>query len=88
VSDTFAVAVGVGDDSLRLVVRVPSDVDAAWRDREAFQERVAEAVWERLDREAVLGDIARETPAGETVRLGTVTLDPDGTLVEEALSPP
>ncbi len=87
-SDTFGVGVGVGDDSLRLVVRVPSDVDAAWRDREAFRERVETAVWRHLDRDAVLGEIARETPAGETVRLGTVSLDPDGTLVDHDLSAP
>jgi len=88
VPDTFGVGVGVGDDSLRLVVRVPSDVDSAWRDREAFQSRVEAVVWEHLDREAVLGEIARETLAGETVRLGTVTLAPDGTLVDHDLSPP
>lgn len=86
-SDTFGVGVHVTDDTVGLVVRVPTDVDSGWRDREAFQRRVEEVVWSALDREAVLGEIARETPAGETTRLGTVTLSPDA-VHDHDLSPP
>ncbi|MFB6167390.1 MAG: hypothetical protein ABEJ43_00925 [Haloferacaceae archaeon] len=86
--DTFDVAVHVTDDQLRLVVRVPSDLDAAWRDREAFQRRVEQVAWETLDREAVLRAVANEAAAGETVRLGTVTLSPDGTVHDHDLSAP
>jgi hypothetical protein len=88
VPDTFDVAVHVTDDQLRLVVGVPTDLDSGWRDREAFQRRVEEVVWETLDREAVLGAVARDAAAGETVRLGTVTLAPDGTVHDRELSAP
>ncbi|MEF8820028.1 MAG: hypothetical protein V5A31_10335 [Haloferacaceae archaeon] len=87
-SDTFGVGVHVTDDQLRLVVRVPSDIDSSWRDRESFQRRVEEVVWAELDREAVLGAVAREAAAGETVELGTVTLSPDGTAESHDLSAP
>jgi hypothetical protein len=88
VPDTFGVGVHVTDDHLRLVVRVPSDIDSAWRDREAFQRRVEEVVWEVLDRETVLAAVARDAAAGETVRLGTVTLSPDETVEDHDLAAP
>jgi hypothetical protein len=88
VPDTFGVGVHVTDDHLRLVVRVPSDLNSSWRDREAFQRCVEEVVWEELDREAVLGAVARDAAAGETVELGTVTLSPDGTVHGHDLASP
>ncbi|MFC4359120.1 hypothetical protein ACFO0N_14320 [Halobium salinum] len=87
-ADTFGVGVHVTDEELRFVVRVPSDIDSGWTDPEAFQELVERVVWERLDRETVLRRVAAETPAGETVTLGTVTLQPDGTVVDYRLSAP
>jgi hypothetical protein len=36
----------------------------------------------------VLEAVAADTPAGETVTLGRVTLSPDGTVVETDLSSP
>ncbi|WP_129117075.1 hypothetical protein [Halegenticoccus tardaugens] len=86
--DTFGVGIGVTEAELRFLVRVPSDVDSGWTDPEEFQRLVERVVWERLDKEAVLRRISESTPAGETVRLGTVTLKPDGTVVDHALSPP
>ena len=88
VPDTFGVGVHVTDDHLRLVVRVPSDLNSSWRDREAFQRRVEAVVWEELDREAVLGAVARDVAAGETVSLGTVTLSPDGGVEDHDLAAP
>lgn len=88
VPDTFGVGVHVTDDQLRLVVRVPSDLNSAWRDREAFQRRVEEVVWAELDREATLGAVARDAATGETVRLGTVTLSPNGTVEDHDLAAP
>lgn len=88
VPDTFGVGVHVTDDHLRLVVQVPSDLDSSWRDREAFQRRVEEVVWAELDRETVLGTVARDAAPGETVDLGTVTLSPDGTVCGHDLSAP
>jgi hypothetical protein len=88
VPDTFGVGVHVTDDSLRLVVRVPTDVDSGWRDREAFQRRVERVVWDELDREATLRAVARGTPTGETRDLGTVTLSPDGTVHGTDLASP
>ncbi|MFC6988896.1 hypothetical protein ACFQJD_09555 [Haloplanus sp. GCM10025708] len=87
-SDTFGVGIQVTDDTLRFVVHVPSDIDSGWTDPDEFQTLVERVVWERLDKESVLGAIAQSTPAGETASLGTVTLDPDGTVVEASLSPP
>ncbi|MFB6159637.1 MAG: hypothetical protein ABEJ61_00490 [Haloferacaceae archaeon] len=86
-ADTFGVGVHVAAEELRLVVRVPSEIDAGWTDPEAFQRLVAEVVWERLDRESTLRALA-DRPTGETVTLGTVTLDPDGTVVECSLDAP
>jgi hypothetical protein len=88
VPEMFGVGVHVTDAQLRLVVRVPSDLGSSWRDREAFQRRVEEVVWEELDREAVLGAVARDAATGETVELGTVTLSADGAVHDRDLSTP
>ncbi|MFB6301410.1 MAG: hypothetical protein ABEH78_00900 [Haloferacaceae archaeon] len=87
-ADTFGVGVHVTEESLRLVVRVPSNIDSGWTDPEEFQGLVAQVVWERLDRDATLRAVAATTPTGETAGLGTVTLRPDGTVVEHSLDTP
>ncbi|MFC7186486.1 hypothetical protein [Halorubrum yunnanense] len=87
-ADTFGVGVHVTEEELRFVVRVPSDVDSGWTDPEAFQSLVAETVWEFLDQRAVLGAIADRFEPGSTVTLGTVTLEPDGTVVSHDLDAP
>lgn len=86
-ADTFGVGVHVTDDELRFIVRVPSAIDSGWSDPEEFQRLVERVVWERLDRESVLRGVAADTPTGETVSLGTVTLRPDGTVVGTDLAP-
>ena len=86
--DTFGVGIHVTESDLQFVVRVPSDIDSGWTDPEEFQRLVEEVVWERLDRERTLRAIAAETPNGETVTLGRVTLRPDGTVVGAALTTP
>lgn len=87
-ADTFGVGIHLTEEELRFVVHVPSDVDSGWTDPEAFQSLVAETVWDLLDQQTVLGTIADRFEAGETVALGTVTLDPDGTLVSHDLDAP
>jgi hypothetical protein len=87
-ADTFGVGIRLTEEELRFVVHVPSDVDAGWTDPEAFQSLVAETVWDRLDQQAVLGTIADRFESGATVGLGTVTLEPDGTVVSHDLDPP
>ncbi|ELZ34402.1 hypothetical protein C474_01811 [Halogeometricum pallidum JCM 14848] len=84
--DTFGVGIHVTEADLQFVVHVPSDIDSGWTDPEEFQRLVEEAVWERLDRERTLRAIAAETPDGETVTLGRVTLRPDGTVVDADLA--
>ena len=86
--DTFGVSIGVDEENLQFLVHVPSDIDSGWTDPDEFQRLVERVVWERLDQKAVLGAIAQSTSAGETVSLGTVTLEPDGTVVETSLSSP
>ena len=85
-ADTFGVGIRVTEAELRVVVGVPSDIDAGWTDPETFQSLVAEAVWERLDRRPTLEAVAARYDTGETAALGSVTLEPDGTVVETALS--
>ncbi|MWV64599.1 hypothetical protein GRS48_07135 [Halorubrum sp. JWXQ-INN 858] len=87
-ADTFGVGIHLTDDELRVVVHVPSDIDSGWTDPEAFQSLVADVVWDRLDRRPVLASIAAEYDTGDTVRLGTVTLEPDGTVVDHDLDDP
>ena len=84
-ADTFGVGIRVTESELRVVVGVPSDIDAGWTDPESFQSLVAETVWERLDRRSTLETIAVRYDTGETVSLGSVTLEPDGTVVETDL---
>ena len=84
-ADTFGVGIRVAETELRVVVGVPSDIDAGWTDPEAFQSLVAETVWERLDRRRTLEAIAARYETGETAALGSVTIEPDGTVVETDL---
>lgn len=86
--DTFGVGVHVTEEELRIVVRVPSDIDSGWTSREQFQSLVQEVVWDRLDQEETLRAVAASTPPGETAMLGTVTLRPDGTVVDASLDVP
>lgn len=81
-ADTFGVGIHLTEAELQFVVHVPSDVDSGWTDPEAFQSLVAETVWERLDQRHVLETVADRFETGETVTLGTVTLEPDGTVVD------
>jgi len=81
-ADTFGVSIRLTDEELRLVVHVPSEIDSGWTDPDAFQSLVAKTVWARLDRRTVLETIAAEHDSGETVTVGTVTLEPDGTVVD------
>ena len=87
-ADTFGVSIGVDDDAFRVLVHVPSDLDAAWSDRDTFQRLVEEAVWERLDRESTLRAVGTVAATGERVELGTVTLTPDGTVLDHSLAAP
>jgi len=86
-ADTFGVGIQVTDAELRLLVRVPSDIDPGWTDPETFQSLVADVVWDQLDRDSVLSTIATESDSGDTVSLGTVTLETDGTVVSHDLDP-
>ena len=86
--DRFLVGIHVTDAQLEFVVRVPSEIDSEWRDPEAFQQLVAEVTWEQLDQESTLRSIAADSSPGETVTLGSVWLQPDGTVVDHELSSP
>ena len=86
--DRFLVGIHVTDDQLEFVVHVPSEIDSAWRDPQAFQQLVAEVTWEQLDQESTLRAIAADGSPGETVTLGSVSLQPDGTVVDHELSSP
>jgi hypothetical protein len=87
-ADTFGVGIHLTDDELEFVVHVPSDIDSGWTDPEEFQSLLAETVWDLLDQQTVLGAVADRYETGETVTLGTVTLDPDGTVVSHELDAP
>ena len=87
-ADVFGVSIGVDDDAFRFLVHVPSALTASWDDRDAFQRLVERTVWDRLDRERTLRAVDRVADAGERVELGTVTLTPDGTVVDHDLSAP
>ena len=86
--DTFGVAIRVTDGEFRLLVRVPSDIDAGWTDPEAFQSLVESATWDRLDRAETLRAVDRVADPDETVSLGTVRLRPDGTVLDRSLAAP
>jgi hypothetical protein len=87
-ADTFGVGVRVTDDELRFLVHVPTDIDPGWTDPAAFQSLVADVVWDRLDQQTVLEQITTEYTTGDTVGLGTVTIRPDGTVVDHNLTAP
>jgi hypothetical protein len=87
-ADTFGVGVHVTEEELRIVVQVPSEIDSGWTNPEEFQALVQQVLWENLDQEETLQVVAASTPPGETAMLGTVTLQPDGTVVETALDAP
>ncbi|GAB7090906.1 hypothetical protein JCM18237_11770 [Halorubrum luteum] len=84
-ADTFGIGIHLTDDELQFVVRVPSDIDSGWADPSEFQTLVAEVVWSRLDKRPVLESIATAHDTGDTVSIGTVTLEPDGTVVTTSL---
>ena len=86
--DRFLVGIHVTEEQLEFVVHVPSEIDSEWRDPEAFQQRVAEVTWKQLDQESTLRTIASDGLTGETVTLGSVWLQPDGTVVDHELSSP
>jgi hypothetical protein len=87
-ADTFGVGIHVTETELRFVVNVPSDIDAGWKDPEAFQRLVERITWDVLDRDDTLRAIASHAPDDETVFLGTVTLRPDETVVDHTLRTP
>ncbi len=87
-TDRFAVAIGVTDSELRVLVQVPPEIDSAWTDPEAFQSLVETIVWDRLDKSRTLGTISQTAETGEKVFLGTVTVEPDETVVDTSLSLP
>jgi hypothetical protein len=87
-ADTFGVSIGVDDDAFRFLVHVPSNLSATWADRDAFQQLVEAAVWSHLDRERTLRRVGGVAAVGERVELGTVTLTPDGSVVDHDLSLP
>ncbi|CDK38342.1 hypothetical protein DM2_2062 [Halorubrum sp. DM2] len=84
-ADTFGVGIRVTETELRVVVGVPSDIDSGWTDPETFQSLVAETVWERLDQRRTLEAVAARYETGETAPLGSVTIEPDGTVMETDL---
>ena len=79
-ADTFGVGIRLTDEEFQLVVHVPSNIDSQWTDPEAFQSTIADVVWDRLDQQHVLKTISDRFETGETVTLGTVSLEPDGTV--------
>ncbi|WP_142861145.1 hypothetical protein [Salinigranum halophilum] len=87
-ADTFGVGIHVTDEEFQFVVHVPSSIGSGWTDPEAFQRLVERVVWDHLEQESTLREIAVSATTGETVTLGTVTLLPDGTVVDHTLSAP
>lgn len=86
--DQFGVGIRVTEAELRVVVQVPSEIDSGWTDPESFQGLVEQVLWEQLDREETLRAVAATVEPGETEMLGTVTLQPDGTVVDSSLDAP
>lgn len=87
-ADTFGVGIRLTEAELEFVVHVPSDIDSGWTDPEAFQSLVADVVWTELDQQAVLETVAHSRETGDTVTLGTVSIESDGTVVDHDLQPP
>lgn len=86
--DRFGVGIGVTETELRVVVQVPPDIDSGWTEPESFQRLIEQVLWEQLNREETLRAAAADTAPGETTMLGTVTLRPDGTVVDSELTTP
>ena len=86
-ADRFVVGIDVNDEELAFFVHVPRQI-SGWSDPEAFQRLVAEVTWDRLDRETVLSEIATHVGPGERIVLGSVTLEPDGEVVDTELAVP
>ena len=86
--DRFLVGIHRTESDLQFVVRVPSEIDSGWRNPDEFQRLVEQITWDTLDQESTLRTIATEHATGETVALGSVWLQPDGTLVSHTLSEP
>ena len=84
-ADTFGVGIRVTETELRVLVRVPADIDAGWTDPESFQSVVERVVWEQLDKQSTLESITAAYDPGQTASLGTVTLTPDGPVVDHDL---
>jgi hypothetical protein len=84
--DTFGVGIHVTEAEFQFVVHVPSDIDPGWTDPEAFQRTVERVVWDRLDREATLREIYQHAAVGETVTIGRITLEPNGTVFDATFS--
>jgi hypothetical protein len=87
-ADRFVVGIDVNEEELAFFVHVPHQIDSGWADPEAFQRLVAEVTWDRLDRETVLSEIAAHVGPGERVVLGSMTLEPDGAVVDTELAVP
>jgi len=86
--DTFGVGIQVAAEELRFVVHVPSEIDSGWSDPDEFQRLIERETWERLDRRAALRAVDGVASEGETVTLGTVTMRPDGSVIDHTLSAP
>ncbi|WP_277552867.1 hypothetical protein [Halobaculum limi] len=86
--DTFGVGIHVTSDEFQFVVHVPSDIDSGWSDPDAFQREIEAVTWDVLDQRATLQAVARVASVDETVTLGTVTMRPDGEVVDHTLSTP
>lgn len=86
--DTFGVGVHVASEEFRFVVHVPSEIDSGWSDPDEFQRLIEQVTWDTLDQRATLQAVARTTAEGETATLGTVTMRPDGEVVDRSLAPP
>jgi len=86
--DTFGVGVHVATEEFRFVVHVPSEIDSGWSDPDEFQRLIERVTWDTLDQRATLQAVARTTAEGETATLGTVTMRPDGEVVDRSLAPP
>jgi hypothetical protein len=86
--DTFGVGIHVTESEFRFVVHVPAEIDSGWTDPDAFQRQIETYTWEELDKRETLGAVAETATDGETVTLGTVTMQPDGSVTTSSLSPP
>ncbi|QZP38016.1 hypothetical protein [Halobaculum magnesiiphilum] len=86
--DTFGVGIHVTSEEFQFVVHVPSAIDSGWNDPDEFQRLIEQVTWETLDQQETLRAVARTTDEGETATLGTVTMRPDGDVVDRSLAVP